>query len=733
MIPLSKTARRKPGCFRERKISLKYEHLLAPLKIGNVTLKNRILGSKCVSSDNMEPPLSGPFYEHLARNGAAWVCVGVGAYPDCEGNYSKMAPCHMDDPQAMADYREIVEKIHRHGSLASASLMAIEPQNVNISDTPNWDEIPMTGDYSQNLFNKPGISPERLEGMIQDFVHASVELQKLGFDGVTVYASYRGSILACSLSPLLNQRTDKYGGKTMADRATLTLEIFRRIKEACGQDFLIEMQISATEEGGYTVEDWLSYCQMCEGLVDIFQIRGWDGSFTHVNSHNLVKENPYNLQFAEAFKKRGIKAVVSPVGGFRDPDLIDRFIAEGKTDCVSVARALICDEHYIDKIKQGRGEDLTPCLLCNGCHGSFCAVNPYAGYHHMLDRMFTPSGKKKNVAVLGGGPAGLRAALFAVEQGHTVTLYEASDRLGGQLKFADHVSFKWNLKDYKDWMVREVMKSGATVLLNTPATPELLRDKGYDVIIAAMGSTAKRIPVEGADDPKVWLAEDVFGREQELGHKVVVIGGGDTGREAALYLAKAGHETVMVTRGDAMLFDDPHSKRATEMDYENEPNFSYIDNAKTVKLTPHAVTLDVTLNVPKFEGDFGMLFMMMGDHKEGPEVMPDSRPEGFPPRAEPFDPHAEFADAEIKDGPAPEGPGGPGGPPPMPEPVDKSKLPHETRVIDCDTVVISGGRKSADASMFEGIAPEFCVIGDNVLPKNIKFCTQSAFAAVMQL
>ena len=145
------------------------------------------------------------------------------------------------------------------------------------------------------------------------------------------------------------------------------------------------------------------------------------------------------------------------------------------------------------------------------------------------------------------------------------------------------------------------------------------------------------------------------------------------------------------------------------------------------------MTLDVTLNVPKFEGDFGMLFMMMGDHDEGPEVMPDSRPEGFPPRAEPFDPHAEFADAEIKDGPAPEGPGGPGGPPPMPEPVDKSKLPHETRVVGCDTVVISGGRKSADASMFEGIAPEFCVIGDNVLPKNIKFCTQSAFAAVMQL
>jgi 2,4-dienoyl-CoA reductase-like NADH-dependent reductase (Old Yellow Enzyme family)/thioredoxin reductase len=707
---------------------MKYEHILAPFKIGNVTFKNHLLNSKCVSSDNMEPQLSGPFYEHLARNGAAWVCIGVGAYPDCEGNYSKMSPCHMDDPAYQEAYREIVRKVHAQGSLCTASMMAIEPQNVNISDTPNWDEIPMTGDYSQNLFNKPGISPERLEGMIQDFVHASVELKKLGFDGVTLYASYRGSILACSLSPLLNQRTDKYGGKTMAERATLTLEICKRIKEACGRDFIIEMQISATEEGGYTQEDWLDYCKLAEGLVDIFQIRGWDGSFTHVNSHNLNKENPYNLQFAEAFKKRGIKAIVSPVGGFRDPDLIEKFLAEGKTDCVSMSRAFISDEHYIDKIKAGQGEDLTPCLLCNGCHGSFCAVNPYAGYHHMLDRMFTPSGKKKNVAVLGGGPAGMRAALFAAEQGHTVTLYEKGDKLGGQLKFADYVSFKWNLKDYKDWLIREIEKSNVTVQLHTEATPELLEGKGYDAIIAALGSTAKNVPVKGADQPGIYLAEQVFGHENELGERVVVIGGAATGRETALHLAKMGHKTTMITRGDATLFDDPHSKRATELDFENEANFSYIDNAETVEVTPTSVTINQTLNVPKFEGDFGMMFMMMGDHQGAPDVMPDSRPEGFPPRQEPFDPHAEFADSEVKDGPE-----GPGGPPPMPEPVDKSKLPHEIRTIPCDSVVISGGRAKVDAEAFRAVAPEFVTIGDCFYPADIRNCNNTAFAAVMKL
>ena len=698
---------------------MKYEHLLSPLKIGNVTLKNRILNSKCVSSDAMEPELAGPFYEHLARNGAATVTMGVGAYPDCEGKYSKMAPCHMDDPKVQEQYRQICQRVHAYGTLCSASLMAIEPQDVNISDTPNWNEIPMTGDYSMNLYDKPGISAQRLEGMLQDFVHACVELKKLGFDMVTIYMSYRGSILACSLSPLLNQRTDKYGGETMAERATLTLELFRRIKEACGQDFLIEAQISAQEEApGYTVEDWLDYCQLCEGLVDIFQIRGWDGSFTHLNSHNLVKENPYNLQFAEAFKKRGIKAVVSPVGGFRDPDLIERFIAEGKTDCVSVSRALICDEHYLDKIQAGRGEDLTPCLLCNGCHSSFCAVNPYAGYHHLPQPLIPGSGKHKKVAVLGGGPAGLRAALFAVERGHKVTLYEQSDSLGGQLKFADHVRFKWNLKDYKDWMIRQVAQSGVQVLLNTAATPELLKQEGYDVIIAAMGSQAQRIPVPGADSPEVYLAEEVFGHEAELGHRVVVIGGGDTGREAALYLAKAGHDTTMVTRKQAKLFDDLHSKRATELDYENESNFHYIEHAATVAVSPRQVTLDVTLGVPHKDVMFEMMEDM--DPKE-PDIMPNARPQGFP-QPRPLMPiHNDGTEKN-----------GPGFAKPVPK-VDESKLPHETRVLDCDAVVISGGRKSVDVAQFRFIAPEFYVIGDNVAPRNIKFCTQSAFVAAMGL
>ena len=199
-----------------------------------------------------------------------------------------------------------------------------------------------------------------------------------------------------------------------------------------------------------------------------------------------------------------------------------------------------------------------------------------------------------------------------------------------------------------------------------------------------------------------------------------MIGGGDTGREAALYLAKAGHDTTMVTRKQAKLFDDLHAKRATELDYENESNFHYMEHAATVEIQPGRVTLDVTLGVPHKD----VMFEMMEETEQGPKipnVMPDPRPEGFPPQRPLMPIHN---DGEEKHGP--------GFAKPVPQ-VDESKLPHETRIINCDTVVISGGRKSVDAEAFRNLAPEFYVIGDNVCPASIKNCTDTAFAAVMQL
>ncbi len=693
---------------KEKIMVSKYKNILTPVKIGNVVLKNRLLSAKCVPSHLDDFAALTAFYEGLARNGAATVTVAVGTYPDCEGKRNPMARLHMDDPDTQSFFASLVECIHDHGTLASASLMGIEPQDVAISDTPNWDEIPRTGDYSRNFSNKPGISEQRLEGLIEDFVFQCREFKRIGFDMVTIYMSYRGSILACSLSPLLNQRTDRYGGKTMKERATLSLEIFRRIKEACGSDFLIEAQISATEEApGYTLEDCLDYCELCEGLVDIFQFRGWEGSTTHGNGYNSIKGRPYNLQFAEAFKKRGIKALVSPVGTFGNPDDIERFISEGRTDLVSMARTFIADENYGLKLVEERGEDVVPCLLCNSCHDGFCSVNPKAGYYHILDTMYKKPEYQKKVAVIGGGPAGMKAALVAKERGHCVTLFEKSDKLGGQLNIADHAYFKWPVRDYKNWLISEVYRAGIDLCLSTPALPEVIRDEGYEAIICALGSRPTILPIKGADSDKIWDAEKVFGRESELGERVVVIGGAASGREAALYLACCGHKVIMLTRSQAILFDDPHAKRACEIAYETEPNFSFIEHASTTEIGDGYVVCDVKLGMPRLDE---MELLFGGGGHEGVHGGPRGMAGG---------------------------PGGLGGPGDMRRRVivPEHEIKIETRKLEFDSVVVSGGRtpRTEEAMIYAGLAPQFFIIGDNLSAGDIRNCTSTAFAAAMQI
>ncbi len=728
-----------------------YSHILSPIRIGGKTLKSHLLNSKCVPSSLESMDALHAFYTDFARKGSATVTMDVGSWPDCEGRRSRMTQLDMLNADTRAGFARIVEDCHKYGTLCGASLMNVEPQYVAISDTPNWNEIPKNGDYSRNFSNKHGISYDRIQGMIDDFVHQCRELKSLGFDMATIYMSYRGSILACSLSPLLNQRTDKYGGATIAERATLSLEIFRAIKQACGQDFLLECQISATEEEpGYTLEDFLDYAKLCEGLVDIFQLRGYEGSSTHVNGYNFTPDAPLNLKYAEAFKKRGIRALVSPVGGFLDLDRIDRWIAEGKTDCVSMARGFICDEDFGEKLQSGRGCDITPCLLCNGCHGGTCAVNPEAGYQHLLVDAPRKAPRSKKVAIIGGGPAGMRAAVLAVQRGHDVTLYEASDSLGGQLKFARYPAFKWPLANYCSWLVRTVSECGARILLNTAATPQLLASRGYDAIIAALGSGAASIDVPGADGENVWTVDRVYGHEAELGKRVVVVGGGESGRETALYLAECGHDVTMLTRSAVHLYDDDHARLACENRFKANSNFHYMDYAATREIGDGYLIAEVKTGMPKFEmtrngGQNGPVGGFDGAQPGDPEYYGPAPMLGGHggPGGPGGDGLTKAANVSTIDGRMPDpvqkrtfgpGHGGMHGMPGMPEP-DLSKVTTQIVRLEFDSIVVSGGRKSRteEAEAFFGLAPQVFVIGDNSSPGSVRACTADAYAAVCAL
>ena len=733
---------------------MKYEHILTPLPVREKVLKTRLLSPKCTSGGDTSYAGSRKFYCNLARKGAATVTMGVGTWPDCEGKRSGMSHQHMDDPAVQDDYKRLLDAVHRYDTLCSATLMTIEPQYCAISDTPNWNSIPMVGDYSRNFSNKPAITYDRLRGMIDDFAYQCGELKKIGFDMATIYMSNRASILACSLSPVLNQRTDEYGGSTMAERSRLAREVFAAIRATCGNDFLIECQVSGEEEApGYTVEEWLEFCELASGDVDIFQVRSWEGSLIHINGYCYDQGQQPTLKYAKAFKERGINALVAPISGFGDLDAIEELMATGQTDLVSMGRAFLADEDFGIKLQEGRGEDVIPCLMCMGC-GMHCRVNPEAEMKLEPGEKRPKAETVKNVAVVGGGPAGIRAALQAAERGHKVTLFEKTGELGGQLKHAKYPQFKWPLNNYLKWMQAQIAKSDVEVHLNTEVNPDMLR--GYDAILLAMGSVPAKIPVPMDEDVHPWTVDDVYGREQELGQRVLIVGGASSGQETALYLAEAGHAVMLLSRGEIILYENGHCKYIHSQRYLSNPNFNMTEFCTTKEIHNGYVICDVIkgwerhISAEFGGGQPGEVGGYLGEHDEDPAVR-----------------MKRMAEEMGRD--MPDGPGGPPGMMPAellgnrepavnistmhgrtsPQLEIPVRIMHEEKetVLDMsgsyteecrfefDDIVISGGRTALLDAVedYRALAPEVYVIGDNLEPGDLHYCLHAAWEAANAL
>ncbi len=535
----------------------RYAHLLSPIRVRNFVLKNRMINSQSVSQELQGPQIypDEPYQRYTtdyAKNGAAMVNITIGSWPDEKGGHGPMDQFYMENRKVLNAFAKQIDRIHAFSSLVSGNVM-VNFGRTQISEIYDESVLTFRGDYGGGpgfVYGKlPAVTKEQIKQGIAEAARHAAEIASMGVDCINIHMSYRGGILANALSPALNQRKDEYGG-SLENRIRLPMGLFAAVRAAIGDNKLIQCQVSGIEEPpyGYTEEDFLNFCEKAAEYVDIFQIRGWDGSTSHTSTYNFSEHEPYCLQFAEAFKKRGIKALCAPVGGFQNPDDMERFIAEGKTDLVCMARAFICDPEFVKKLQQGRGEDVVPCIRCDRCHGAVCSVNPRIGLSHVMDDLYdAPEGVKK-VAVVGGGPAGMKAALTAAERGHQVTLFEAQDHLGGQLIHADHMAFKVPLRQYKAYLIHQVGKAGVDVRLNTRATREMLAAGGYDAVIAACGAIPKKLDIPGVSQENVYAPIDIFGHEDVLGQSVLVVGGGETGAETAAHLRNVGKDVTVMTR-----------------------------------------------------------------------------------------------------------------------------------------------------------------------------------------
>ena len=584
-----------------------YPHLFEPLKLkSGKVMKNRIVGAPTHHSAVTTPPsnLFNDFgcklYGERAQGGAAVVTIG-------EGKMGDLTTCAHDShvncyqPEAVFSFHEYTAFVHGFGSLASIEFnhgghfARINPRSASAFMTPQgWYSNEMTKDDMNEIADQ--------------YANACLMAVKAGFDMVCLHFAH-GWLMGGFLSPMVNQRTDEFGGST-ENRCRFPLMVLRRVREMVGNDLAIEVRLSGDEyvENGLHIDEVVEIAKIIESEVDLIQVSC--GTRLHALSRALMHPTHFVEHGHNAPNSRRIKEAVSVpvgcVGAVSDPALAEQMIANGDCDYVVMARQLIADPDWGEKARYGHADDIRPCIKCLRClditagrvntsttavldnpkaiQRTECSINPLFG-NDVIKRTYRPSKTKKTVAIIGGGVAGMQAAITATERGHEVTIFEKTDKLGGQLFYADYVWFKKDMKKYRDYLIRQVEKAGITVKFNTEATPEMINEMKPDAVFVATGAVPFVPPVPGVDSENVVTAIDMFGNEDKLGKKVVVIGGGMVGCEVALHLTHNGREVELVEMSDLLAVDAIFTERMHTLHYMDEdPNLTYHLNTKCLEI-----------------------------------------------------------------------------------------------------------------------------------------------------
>ena len=546
----------------------KYPHLCSPIKIGNVTFRNRMfaapVGGTDITADCSVGPRTPAFYEMKAKGGAASVTASeLVVHPATDASH--MFHLNLTTPGNLASWTWVADAIMRHGAVPSIELS----HSGQYAGTYLVDKDKKKGlsQFGPSDWVRPdgipvkALTKEQIDDIVKAYGDAAALAKRVGFQMVMVHCGH-GWLINQFLSPAFNHRTDEYGG-SFENRIRFAREVLTSVRKAVGPGFPIEMRMSGSElfDGGYPLEDGVEIAKAMEDLVDLIHVSAGSYQFGFFTTHpSMFSDHGCNVYLAAEIKKH-VKVPVATIGALNDPAQMEEIIASGKADVVEMTRALLADAELPNKVIAGRDEEIVRCLRCFTCMAERpttgtrrCTVNPLIG-RECEGMDVKPAAKSKKVLIVGGGVAGMKAAVTAAQRGHKVILCEKSDALGGILKSEQAIPFKYEMYQLSLSLGKQMEAEGVDIRLNTCVTPELVEEIAPDAMILAVGSNPIVPPLPGMDGKNVVVVNDYYLRKDEVEDTVVVLGGGLAGCECAVHLGMDGKKVHLVEMRDTLAPD----------------------------------------------------------------------------------------------------------------------------------------------------------------------------------
>lgn len=580
-----------------------FNDLFSPIKIRGMEIRNRIefpaMGTKMVKDEKVVT-------DQLINYHAARSLGGNGLnFTEVCSVYDKAAPKNflaLSDDKYIPGMKKLADAIHEGGAKAGVQLW-LGGSAVLFGDQTSMVVVPSDFKVEGTDYVIKAASKEIINECIKAFGDAARRAVEAGYDTVEFHAGHNYTPHSF-LSKAFNKRMDEYGG-SLENRARFLLECIKSIRENIPEDMPLFMRIDAHDdcvEDGLTIEEVIQFCKWAkEAGVDVLDVSRGNFSSAAIKYEVPPVDVPrgFNVENAARIKKETGMITVA-VGRINDPEQADEIIRSGKADMVVIGRAQLADPEFCNKAKNGNVDDIVRCVGCNqGCYDGFsnpdapfitCMRNPALGRE--AEFVIKKTDNPKNVLIVGGGVAGLEAAIELKDRGHNPILCEASDSLGGQFVLAGAAPRKEEMKEAAIAMGEMAKRKGVEIKLSTPVNAEVIKDINPDEVIIAAGAEPIKLNVSGANLPHVTNSHDILAGKARVNGDIVVIGGGLVGLEVAEYLSGNVNKITVVEMLNEVAKDLGQLRKICVMESLYHEGIKTITEAKCVEIKEKSIVID---------------------------------------------------------------------------------------------------------------------------------------------